>query len=130
VSLTLTDATFVLERHTVDVDSDGNGAADLIGATLDVLAISILAPDTLTVEVAGVAELTLSGALALARVTAAGGTDARYTALKMGAVTGTGNLLLDIGLSGTVTLALNRLDYNDAAAGFGRLNWANAFRSG
>ena len=37
-------AAFALTRQTLDVDTDGNGAADLIGATLDVLALSVSSP--------------------------------------------------------------------------------------
>src|SRR4029079_14276958 len=76
------DAQFALSRSTVDVDTDGNGTADLLGATLDQLALSVQAGTT--VDVSGVATLTLSGNLALARVTPAGGATVRYTALKMG----------------------------------------------
>ena len=56
-----------------------------MGATLDELALSVRgrAGDR---GVTGVATLTLSGNLALARVTAAGRGAARYTALKMGDV--------------------------------------------
>ncbi|WP_237180142.1 beta strand repeat-containing protein [Rhodoplanes sp. Z2-YC6860] len=119
------NAEFALSRSTVDVDTDGNGTADLIGATLDELALSVASGTTVTVS--GVATLTLSGNLALARVTAAGQTTARYTALKMGDVTvsaSTGNAS-DFGLSGTLTIS--SLDYNSAAAGFERLDWAKAF---
>ena len=43
------DALFALSRSTVDVDTDGNGTADLIGATLDELALSVPRPRTVTV---------------------------------------------------------------------------------
>ncbi len=117
-------AAFSLARQTVDVDTDGSGAADLIGAMLDAFAISVT---NASVAVIGVADLTVTGTLTLARVTAAGETTARYTALKMGAMTGTGALdgSINIGLTGSLTIS--RLDYNGAAAGFGRMNWANAF---
>src|SRR6185369_11237141 len=119
------DALFALSRSTVDVDTDGNGTADLLGATLDQLALSVQAGTT--VDVSGVATLTLSGNLALARVTPAGGATVRYTALKMGDVsvsTSVGNAST-FGLSGTLTIG--SLDYNSAAAGFDRLDWAKAF---
>jgi hypothetical protein len=34
-------AEFALTRQTVDVDTDGNGTADLLGATLDGIALSV-----------------------------------------------------------------------------------------
>jgi hypothetical protein len=115
---------FALRRQTVDVDSDGNGAADLIGATVDALALT---NSNVSVVVTGVATLGVTGDLALARVTPAGQVAARYTALKMGAVTVTGGLdpSFDIGLTGTLTI--DSLDYNSAASGFSRLSWGRAF---
>ena len=59
------NALFALSRSTVDVDTDGNGTADLLGATLDQLALSVQAGTT--VAVTGVATLTLQGNLALAQ---------------------------------------------------------------
>src|SRR5262249_12636203 len=59
-------AEFALSRATVDVDTGGNGSADLLGATLDELALTV---DGATVKVEGVATLTVSGQLALVRVT-------------------------------------------------------------
>src|SRR5262249_27893292 len=117
-------AEFALTRRTVDVDTDGNGTADLLGATLDELALSV--PEGTSGVVTNVATLTLSGQLALARVTPAGQTAARYTALKLGDVrvsgdTGNG----DFGLNGTLTISA--LDYNSAAATFARLDWTHAF---
>src|SRR6185369_14673214 len=83
-------AGFALTRRTVDVDTDGNGAPDLLDATLEAVALSVTGA---YVDVAGVATLTVSGDLAIARVIPAGGVGgARYTALKMGAVTVAGNL--------------------------------------
>ena len=38
------NALFALSRSTVDVDTDGNGTADLLGATLDQLALSVRVP--------------------------------------------------------------------------------------
>src|SRR5262249_2379219 len=114
-------------RHTVDVDTDGNGTADLIGATLDEIALSVPGGTPVTVTT-DVATLTLSGQLALARVTPAGQTAARYTALQMGDGTvsvSTGITPATVGLSGTVTISA--LDYNSAASGFTRLDWTKAF---
>ena len=117
-------ADFALERRSVDVDSDGNGAADLIGATLDAVAISVRGAE---VVVDGVATLTVTGQLALARVTPANETTARYTALKMGSVVVSASTAVasDFGFSGT--LDIDSLDYNAAAEGFSRLDWASAF---
>ncbi|MBL8765616.1 MAG: hypothetical protein JNM07_15355, partial [Phycisphaerae bacterium] len=61
-------AQFALTRQSVDVDTDGNGSNDLPGATLDGLALSVT---DVGVVVPGVAEVTVSGALALARITPA-----------------------------------------------------------
>ena len=77
-------AEFALTRSTTDVDTDGNGVPNLFGAELDQVALTVTGA---VVNVNGVATLTVSGGLALARVTPAGGTTARYTALKMGDVT-------------------------------------------
>src|SRR5204863_84312 len=81
-----------------------------------------------TVDVTDVATLTLSGNLALARVTPAGpGATVRYTALKMGDVSVSTSIgdASTFGLSGTLTIS--SLDYNSAAATFARLDWATAF---
>ena len=120
------NALFALSRSTVDVDTDGNGTADLLGATLDQLALSVQAGTT--VAVTGVATLTLQGNLALARVTPSGqGATVRYTALKMGDVSVSASVgnASTFGLSGTLTIS--SLDYNSAAVGFDRLDWATAF---
>jgi hypothetical protein len=118
---------FALTRQTVDVDSDGNGAPDLLGARLDVVALEVVSG--VTVEVEGVATVTLSsGHLALARVTAAGESTARYTALKMGDVTVGATVsgsASTFGLQGALTI--DALDYNGAAAGFARIDWTGAF---
>jgi hypothetical protein len=119
------DAAFTLVRQTVDVDTDGNGAADLIGATLDALALNLTSG---AASIAGVATLSsVTGKLALASVTPAGAASARYTALKMGAVSVTGSLIggPDFGVS--ATLDIDALDYNAAVTGFKRLDWARAF---
>ena len=50
------------------MDTDGNGTVDLLGATLDTLALSIPVGVPVTLSVADVADLTLSGDLSLARV--------------------------------------------------------------
>jgi hypothetical protein len=69
----------------------------------------------------------VTGKLALASVTPAGAASARYTALKMGAVSVTGSLIggPDFGVS--ATLDIDALDYNAAVTGFKRLDWARAF---
>src|SRR4029079_9700775 len=64
--------------------------------------------------------------LALASVTPAGQTSARYTALKMDDLSVSGSTdASDFGLSGT--LQISSLDCNSVAAGFDRLDWAKAF---
>src|SRR6185369_9081361 len=80
--LTVTGSSgFALERRTLDVDTDGNGAADLIGATLDALALS---GANVTVHITDVANLGVTGNLAIATLSKLG--DARsWFALKMGA---------------------------------------------
>jgi hypothetical protein len=80
------------------------------------------------VVVTGVASVTVSGNLAVARITPAGvGATVRYTALKMGDVTVTASTAAagDFGLSGTLTI--NTLNTNSAATGYGRIDWAKAF---
>jgi hypothetical protein len=124
VSVTLNSTTFALTRQTVDVDTDGNGTVDLLGATLDAIGLSV---SSASVVVTGLATLTVTGQLGVARVTAAGESSARYTALKMGSVVigASTATAADFGLSGT--LAIDKLDYNHAVAGYGRIDWANAF---
>jgi hypothetical protein len=124
VSVTLSSTTFALTRQTVDVDTDGNGTVDLLGATLDAIGLSV---SSASVVVTGLATLTVTGQLGVARVTAAGESSARYTALKMGSVVigASTATAADFGLSGT--LAIDKLDYNHAVAGYGRIDWANAF---
>src|SRR6185436_15565242 len=61
-------AAFALTRQTVDVDTDGNGTPDLLGATLDAMALSV---SNASVAVSGLVTMTVSGDLTLARVTAA-----------------------------------------------------------
>ncbi|MFN0040460.1 MAG: hypothetical protein ACKVP2_13190, partial [Burkholderiales bacterium] len=113
-------ADLTLSTSTVDVDTDGNGNADLIGATLDALTLTLNVGSGVSVTgaggAAGATSLTLSGSVAVARVTAAGETVARYSVLKMGSVIVTGNTgstAGDFGLSGTLTIA--GLDYNGVA---------------
>jgi hypothetical protein len=77
-------AEFALSRATADVDTDSNGTADLLAATLDSVALSVSGVD---VVVDGLAQLTVSGELGLGRVIPDGETTARYTALIMGDVT-------------------------------------------
>jgi hypothetical protein len=117
-------AQFAYSRSLTDVDTDGNGTANLLGATLDVLALDVTGA---SVDVTGLVDLTVSGELGLARVTASGEMTARYTALVLGNVTvsastGTGS---DFGFSGNLTV--DDLDYNVADTGFDRLDWTTAF---
>ncbi|MBI2219573.1 MAG: hypothetical protein HYU51_20065, partial [Candidatus Rokubacteria bacterium] len=117
-------AAFALERRTLDVDSDGNGTADLLGATVQTVALSV---SDVAVVVEGVAQLRVSGKLALASVTAAGQTVASYSALKMGDVT-----VVTEAVSGsfalTGALTISRLELNNGATPSSpRLNWARAF---
>src|SRR5204862_334173 len=78
-----------------------------------------------SVVVTDVATLTLSGNLALANLKSADGRS--WTALKMGDVSVSASVgnASTFGLSGTLTIS--SLDYNSAAAGFDRLDWAKAF---
>jgi len=129
VTMTLpgaTPAAFAYTRSTLDVDTDGNGAADLLGATVDSLALDVT---DATVAVADVVSLNVSGELALARVTPAGGAVARYTALKMGSVTVSldGSPTEDFGFEVGFTLTVDGLDYNATQDGFDRLDWTKAF---
>src|SRR4029077_3982838 len=129
--VTITGAgSFTLVRQSVDVDTDGNGAADLIGARLDALALDLT---SVVVTGTGVGSLTGSGQMALASVTPAGGT-VRYTALKMGTVlvnaTLDGGFVAGLGFTGT--LNIDALDYNAVNSPLGgpalkRLDWASAF---
>ena len=73
----------------------------------------------------GVADLTVSGDLGLARITAASETEARYTGLKLGNVVVSTKLVAgDFGLTGD--LKVDSLSYNDAADGVDRLDWNSA----
>ena len=58
-------AEFALSRSTLDVDTDGNGSTDLVDAELDMIALS---SSGMGVVVDGVADLTVSGDLGLARI--------------------------------------------------------------
>ena len=62
-------AEFAMTRQTVDVDTDGNGTADLLGARLDAIALSV---SNAKVTVANVATVRVSGELAVAQVSPAG----------------------------------------------------------
>jgi hypothetical protein len=73
-----------------------------------------------------VAHLNVSGQLALASVTAAGQTVARYTAFKMGDVVVSGDVNLGIGEL-TAEIVVKSLDMNSAAVGQTRLDWTHAF---
>ena len=54
-----------MSRSTLDVDTDGNGSTDLVDAELDMIALS---SSGMGVVVDGVADLTVSGDLGLARI--------------------------------------------------------------
>ena len=56
-------AGFALTRQTVDADTDGNGVADLLGASLTSLALDA---NGVGVYIDGIANLTVTGKLALA----------------------------------------------------------------
>ena len=115
-------AEFTLTRQTLDVNANGS---DLLGAQLDSLAISLT---DATLEISGIASLTVSGQLALASVTAATESTARYTALKMGGLSvsaSAADSALDFGLIESLTI--ETLNYNQAAIGFSRLDWTSAF---
>ena len=77
-----------MSRSTLDVDTDGNGSTDLVDAELDMIALS---SSGMGVVVDGVADLTVSGDLGLARISV--GSTVRYTGLTLGdaVVTTNGN---------------------------------------
>ena len=81
----------------------------------------------LGVHVEDVAHLQVSGHLALASVTEAGGTSARYTAFKMGDVTVSGDVNLGIG-GLTAEIVVKSLDMNIAPAEPER-GWTGRMRS-
>ncbi|MFM8252874.1 MAG: esterase/lipase family protein, partial [Planctomycetota bacterium] len=125
--LTLSGAAdFALSRRTVDVDTNDDGNTDLLQAELNEVAVKVTS-SLVTVEVTNVAKLDVtSGILAVATVTPAGSSTARYVALRMGNVTTISRAVSpSINLSGTVTV--KSLDYNSSATGFVRLNWSKAF---
>ena len=75
-------AGFALTVSTVDADTDGNGTADLMGATLMGLALDVT---NAGVTITDVASLTVSGKLAIAKLAPAVATDLRsWFGLKMG----------------------------------------------
>ncbi|MDG1364680.1 MAG: LEPR-XLL domain-containing protein, partial [Akkermansiaceae bacterium] len=121
-------AEIVRSRMSTDFDTDGDGSADLLGATLNQMVLTLT---NATVDVDGVAELIVSGSVALVWVIPAGGSTARYTALKMGddvTVSIVTAAAADFGLSGDI-----EIDYyhsNIAAAGYDRLDWTTAFADG
>ena len=113
-------AEFALSRSTLDVDTDGNGSTDLVDAELDMIALS---SSGMGVVVDGVADLTVSGDLGLARISV--GSTVRYTGLTLGDVVVTTNAVSgDFGLTGD--LEIDYLGYNSAASGFDRLDWNSA----
>ena len=113
-------AEFALSRWTLDVDTDGNGSTDLVDAELDTIALS---SSGMGVVVDGVADLTVSGDLGLARISVDG--TARYTGLTLGDVVVTTNVVTEgFGLTGD--LEIDYLGYNSAAATYDRLDWNSA----
>src|SRR5262249_13974584 len=109
---------FALVKQTANVDRDGNGTPDLMNAGVLSLALNV---DGAGVHIDGLAHLTVTGQLALASITESGQTTARYTALKMGNVTVSGNINLPIELNAEITVSA--LNVNQAAVGFSRLDW-------
>src|SRR6185369_8306465 len=126
-------AGFALTMSTVDADLDGNGTADLIGATLTGLALDVT---NAGVSITGVANLTVSGKLALAMLKPAVNVvtpDTRsWFGLKMGDVTVSGGLDPSLGIQLSATIAIGSFDYNSASSTnplqvAKRLDWARAF---
>ncbi|MEC7567128.1 MAG: hypothetical protein VX738_15715, partial [Planctomycetota bacterium] len=109
----------------VDVDTNGDGQADLLGATLETWAFDVA--ETLTLQLPSISTtLSLIGEFAIAWITPNGASDARYTALKMGDVTvSSSSTTGDFGFTGTMDI--DSLDYNSAAGEFDRLDWNTAF---
>ncbi|HZY08084.1 MAG TPA: hypothetical protein VFE69_10075, partial [Ilumatobacteraceae bacterium] len=117
-------AEFALVKRTVSVDENGTAAGGVAsGASLMSVALTV---SGLGVHVEDVAHLNVSGQLALASVTPAAQTVARYTAFKMGDVVVSGDVNLGIGEL-TAEIVVKSLDMNTAAVGFARLDWTHAF---
>jgi energy-converting hydrogenase Eha subunit E len=117
-------AEFALVKRTVSVDENGTAAGGVAsGASLMSVALTV---SGLGVHVGNVAHLNVSGQLALASVTPAGQTVARYTAFKMGDVVVSGDVNLGIGEL-TAEIVVKSLDMNSAAVGQTRLDWTHAF---
>src|SRR6185369_12334726 len=125
-------AGFALTMSTVDADLDGNGTADLIGATLTGLALDVT---NAGVNITGIATLSVSGKLGLATLKPANPlTDTRsWFALKMGDVTVSGGLdEVALGLQLSADITIGQFDYNSSSSGGvaaapKRLDWARAF---
>ena len=102
----------------------------LTDATLDSLAINATMDNgTIDVSIDSVADVTLTGQLAVVGVTPDGSDNARYTALKMGDVTvTTSTTSADFGLTGVIDI--NRLDYNGVEGDFDRLDWSTRTQPG
>ncbi|TNG03501.1 MAG: matrixin family metalloprotease, partial [Gammaproteobacteria bacterium] len=117
------DAEFIFTHRTVDADTDGNGEADLIGASLNTFALSVT--DVL-VDVDGVGSVTLtSGDLGLATLSLG---SVRYTALKMNNVVASASTATDtLGFAAAgLTLNIDSINKNGSADDT-HLNWAGAF---
>ena len=76
-------AEFALTRQTAGVGTDANGSADMLGATVNAVALRLTGGAR---GVDGIADLDTSPAPAVARVTPAGWAPPPATALKMGEV--------------------------------------------
>ena len=83
--------------------------------------------DGVGVHLEGLPHLTVSGQLSLATVTPKD-IPTRYTALRMGDVTVSGEANLGLDLSAELTI--ESLDANRVATGFERLDWSTAFSFG
>jgi len=123
-------AGFALTMLTVDADTDGNGTADLMGATLTGLALDVTGAG---VSIEDVAALTVSGRLGIATLAPAQVLDTRsWFGLKMGEVTVSGGLDPSLGIQLSATITIGALDYNSATnptnpTAAKRLDWARAF---
>ncbi|MGY8732919.1 MAG: hypothetical protein ACKVK0_12320, partial [Pirellulales bacterium] len=109
----------------IDIDTNGDGIANLLDATLKTWAFDVT--DDLSLQLSSISTtLSLVGEFAIAWITPNGATDARYTAVKMGDVTvSTSSTTGDFGFTGT--LDIDSLDYNNATDEFNRLDWSTAF---
>ena len=124
-------AEFAFVRRIVDVDVNRDNLFLLKDATLDTIALTV---DNAGVNIADVANLTVSGELALAQVTANGESQSRYMTLQMGNVTVDGSLDADlVDLTATFEIAaldLNLVNTRADGTPWTHLNWNQAVESG